>query len=343
MDDASAQPALAIVVPAWNAARQLEQTLPAMIKAAGGSRVLVVDAGSTDDTSEVAERFGADVLRLPERQGPAGARNAGTAICDQEVVLFIDADCLPQDDVAGRVREAFAATPDLVSVTGSYDEEPHDRGFFSLYMNLRHHHVHQGARREKATFWAGCGAVRRSAFEAAGGFDARRYPRPMIEDIELGTRLAPLGRMQLDPELQVKHLKRWTLGSVVRTDIVCRAIPWTRVIMEQGQAPDDLNLKLSQRVLAALAPFALLGLAASPALAVLSWVWALLSLVPLALAMALGSDLLGFFRRREGSWFALRAFLFHLVHLVYSAVTYVLVALAWKLGRRDNHHAETSA
>ena len=42
------------------------------------------------------------------------------------------------------------------------------------------------------TVWAGLGAIRRKAFEAIKGFDADRYPRPSIEDIELGDRLRRL-------------------------------------------------------------------------------------------------------------------------------------------------------
>ena len=47
----------------------------------------------------------------------------------------------------------------------------------------------------------------------SGGFDAERFPRPMIEDIELGLRLREHGETQLDPDFNVTHLKRWTLRS----------------------------------------------------------------------------------------------------------------------------------
>ena len=56
----------------------------------------------------------------------------------------------------------------------------------SQYRNLLHHFVHQHGHAEASTFWAGCGAIRRAAFDAVGGFDAARFPRPSIEDIELG-------------------------------------------------------------------------------------------------------------------------------------------------------------
>lgn len=330
-------PNVVIVMPAYNAAEHLKRTLPAACAAAGNGRVWVVDPGSTDDTSDVAHSHGARVVRLPMRAGPAQARNLGVQNVEEEVVLFIDSDCVAHSDVVERVRAAFAADADLVSLTGSYDADPPERNFFSQYMNLRHHYTHQRARQETSSFWAGCGAVRRSAFLEVGGFDEARYPVPMIEDIELGLRLARVGRMRLDPELQVTHLKRWSLGSVIRTDIRSRALPWARLILETGRLPADLNLRWSQRVAAAVAPFALL--------AVLLFPWAVLTGRPATAAFCLGAvvlslllhrDLLRYFTRIRGMGFTVRFWFFQQVHLIYGAATAVLCAIAYGLRRRSS-------
>jgi hypothetical protein len=230
--------------------------------------------------------------------------------------------------VLKRVRDAFRAAPDLVSLTGSYDANPPERNFFSQYMNLRHHYTHQRARRESATFWAGCGAVRRKAFLEAGGFDAESFPRPQIEDIELGVRLRRFGRMQLDPELQVAHLKRWTLRSVIETDIRSRAIPWTRLILETGEAPDDLNLRWSQRLAAALAPWMLAALPVGLwALWTGRWWLGVACALLAVVSLVLNAGMVRFFGRHRGPGFALGGWLFHQVHLSYSSATFVLAAL----------------
>ena len=326
---------LSVVIPAWNAERELAVALPAALAAAGEWPVLVVDAGSTDGTASLAECLGASLLRLPQRAGPAEARNAGVARTAGEVVLFLDADCVAHPDVVSRTLAAFEADPALVALTGSYDADPPEPNFFSQYMNLRHRSTHQRARRENATFWAGCGAVRRSAFERVGGFDAARYPRPMIEDIELATRLAPLGRMCLDPELQVTHLKRWTLRGVVETDVRSRAIPWAELIAATGRMPDDLNLRWRERAAGATAPLALLSLLALPAAALSgSGVLAAASLAILGVALALGAPLIGDLARLRGPGFALRAWLFHQVHLCYSAATFAICTALHHLRRR---------
>ena len=189
-----------VIMPAYRAEALLERSLKPLIRAAHDHRLLVVDPGSPDGTAQKARELGAEVLELGRRAGPAEARNEGVEhLSDVDVVLFIDCDCVIHPDVIERVTQAFDDAPELVSLTGSYDDAPPERNFASLYMNLRHHFVHQRAKTTEASFWAGCGAVRRDAFTKVGGFDPTRFPRPMIEDIELGQRLAKIGEMRLDP------------------------------------------------------------------------------------------------------------------------------------------------
>ncbi len=339
-------PTVTIVIPAYNAETTIAQVIEALEPEAEDREVLVVDPGSSDKTAEVARSLGAEALLLGRRAGPAESRNIGVEHVKSEVILFIDSDCVPKADVVERVREAFGADPDLVSLTGSYDDDPPDPGFFSQYMNLRHHLTHQTANRHNATFWAGLGAVRREAFVRVGGFDAKRFPEPQIEDIELGLRLAPLGRRSLDPDLQVKHLKRWTFQSVVETDIRCRAIPWSRLILEHGDLPNDLNLRSSQRLAGAIAPLVLLAVVGGP-LAGLGLLFPRLnpgppnlaalivvgSFLVVALSLLLSSRLVRGFARIRGLRFALGGWLFHQLHLTYSAVTFTICSLLHRLRR----------
>ena len=68
----------------------------------------------------------------------------------------------------------------------------------------------QNSNADANTFWAGCGAIRRSVFKDVGGFDEKKYKKPSIEDIDLGYRLSQKGyKIFLDKDIQVKHLKSW--------------------------------------------------------------------------------------------------------------------------------------
>lgn len=244
---------LSVVMPAYNASSQLCSSLSALRK---GERqpdeLIVVDDGSTDDTSQLAAEFGATVLNTGGRRGPGYGRNLGAKHASGDILFFLDADVCVHPDTLTKVAEPFRRDAELQALIGSYDDNPACPRFLSLYRNLMHHYVHQSSAHEATTFWSGCGAVRRPAFLAMGGFDAS-YGRPAIEDIEFGYRLhAAKLRIALCPEIQVQHLKSWGVASMVRTDILDRGIPWTMLILRAGRMPNDLNLKLSQRLSVAI-------------------------------------------------------------------------------------------
>ena len=57
----------------------------------------------------------------------------------------------------------------------------------------------------------------------------------------------------LNKRIQVTHLKRWTLWSIIKTDVFDRGIPWTELMLREGSMPNDLNTKISQRISVVLA------------------------------------------------------------------------------------------
>ncbi|MGH2535803.1 MAG: glycosyltransferase family 2 protein [Candidatus Promineifilaceae bacterium] len=328
---------ISIVIPAHNSAEHLPVCLKALAATGlAAAEVIVVDDASQDATVQVARQWGARVLgTAADRGGPAAARNVGARAARGELLLFLDADVRPQPDCLRRVRAAFAAEPQLAACFGSYDDQPAEPNFSSQVKNLFHHYVHQTARENAATFWAGCGATRRPVFMALGGFD-EAYRRPSIEDIELGYRLRQAGhQIRLEKGLQVQHLKRWTLASLLISDIRDRALPWSRLILARRWAPSDLNLGSRSRLSALLAVAAAAGLISAPWLA---WAGpAGLGLV--GLIGALNGDLYRFFLRKRGPWFALRAIAWHLSYLLYASLTLGLAVGSAAAGLRPRWRA----
>ncbi len=209
------------------------------------------------------EPHAVQVVTTPRGSGPAAARNAGVARGGGDIVVFVDADVEVHPDALRLLRARLDADPGLHAVFGAYDAEPAAPQLVSRFRNLLHHHVHASSPGPAETFWAGLGAIRREAFVAAGGFDAARFPRPSIEDVELGMRLcAGGGRIALDPAVRGTHLKRWTLRSMVRTDFAARGVPWVALALERGGAGSSLNLSWRHRAatVAALAMVAALVL-----------------------------------------------------------------------------------
>lgn len=242
----------------YNGSGTLERCLRAIGNAAHAPQELIVaDDGSTDGSGEIAEKLGARVVRLERNAGSSAARNAAARLATGEVLVFLDADTEVHGDTLGRIADRFAEDAGLDAVFGAYDDTPSDEGVVSRFRNLMHCYTHKDAPRQANTFWAGCGAMRRESFERTGGFD-EQYEAASTEDVDLGMRLARSGgRIETDPSIQVKHLKRWTLGTMVKTDLLHRAIPFGELMVRERRYPRVLGKKqlASAVVLALLLPW----------------------------------------------------------------------------------------
>ena len=306
--------AVSAIVPARDAAATLGAVLPALLGALPpGAEVLVVDDGSTDDTAALAAGRGARVLGVSEARGPAAARNRGARAAAGEILVFVDADCVPHADAIRLLLGAFD-DPTVAAAFGSYDDRPPAHSWVSLYKNLAHHFVHQRSVEDVPTFWAGLGAMPRDVFVAAGGFD-ESYVRPSLEDVELGYRLTAAGRrIRLVKDAQVTHLKRWTLGSWLVSDLRDRALPWARLVRAGRPLPHTLNFTGRDRAASGLVALAWLLLAG--ALFFGSGRRAALGGTALALASAVALDapFLRFAAHRVSPAFALTAGALHLLH-----------------------------
>jgi glycosyltransferase involved in cell wall biosynthesis len=247
------RPKISVIIPVYNDAINLGLCL-ASLRASETAPLecIVVDDGSTDGSGGVASEYGAKVLSSGARLGPASARNIGARAASGGILLFVDADVCVHADAIRRIVAEFDNDPSLDALMGTYDNSPSVSFFVSQYRNLLHCFVHQSSPRKAVTFWAGCGAIRRSVFLHFGGFN-EMYQAPSIEDIELGYRLAQANRnLILCPDIQVKHLKRWSLRNMLQTDFFYRALPWSHLSLRSGHMPDALSLRISQRISVAL-------------------------------------------------------------------------------------------
>jgi len=311
-----------VVVPVHNGAAHLGRCLDALLSSDFHDyEIVVVDDASTDGSAVAARTRGVKVITLAKQSGPAAARNYGAAQAGGDLILFIDADVVVRCNTLSRVAATFAQQAEIAAMFGSYDAAPEERNFVSQFKNLHHHFIHQRSLAQAQTFWAGCGALRRLAFETVGGFNEQQYPQPSIEDIELGHRLRRKGfRILLDKELQVTHLKRWTIGSLLRTDILRRAVPWSRLILADEQMVYDLNLRLSDRISAALTWMAIAALA----LAYVSLAFVALALLAILVVFLLNLPLYRFLKQLRGRGFALAGFGMLVLQYFYSAAVFAV-------------------
>lgn len=217
-EGSSAEPAtLAVVVPTLDEA----DTLPRLFASLGwppapGSRapgpsvpecVIVVDGGSADGTLSVARAHGA--LALEARRGRGRQLAAGARAAQADLLVFLHADASVAPGALASVRATFRS-PDLVAAGMRQSIEARGLLYRAIERaaNLR---VHLGR------VYGDSGlCVRRSAYEAAGGF----RDLPLFEDLDLARRLRRLGRVELvqGAELRV-CARRWREEGVLQRTV----------------------------------------------------------------------------------------------------------------------------
>jgi glycosyltransferase involved in cell wall biosynthesis len=201
---------LAVIVPAYNAAATLAETLQAILRSTTSIEVVVVDDGSQDETVEIAQQFANADTRLrvltQPNGGPTSARERGISATTAPLLVCCDADDVWDDGFAEAMVSQLERHPDAVLGVSSFrltnDEGPvvsqssYPKWVKHPVVAKRLHFVPTKQRDFAAASARLCFpppagvVVRRSAFEAAGGFD------PTVkrsEDIECWIRLCQLG------------------------------------------------------------------------------------------------------------------------------------------------------
>lgn len=315
-------PLLSIVIPVYNGGAEFRDCLTAIAQSHYRNwELIVVDDGSTDQSAQLATEAGAKVIATEGRVGPGKARNLGAALGRGHYLCFIDADCEVHPDTLSLLAALLTSRPDIDAVFGSYDDAPRATNFVGQYKNLLHHYTHQHGHEEASTFWAGCGAVKRSLFLQLGGFDVERYRRPSIEDIDLGYRIRQAGgKIHLAKQVQVKHYKAWRLGTLIKTDVCDRGIPWTQLLLRSpGNFVNDLNLQTQSRMSVVavylLLFFTLISFNQREAL--------IGSGLMVGLLLLLNADVYRFFYQKRGLIFMVKAIGMHWLYYFYSGVAFV--------------------
>jgi glycosyltransferase involved in cell wall biosynthesis len=108
---------LSVVIPAFNAQSTIEAAIRSA-EACGVTEIIVIDDGSSDRTSTLAEDLGAIVTSVPNG-GAAAARRLGVAQATRPIVIFLDADDVLIDDGVRESVRAIEGDPEVVAVLGA--------------------------------------------------------------------------------------------------------------------------------------------------------------------------------------------------------------------------------
>ena len=228
---AQVTPRLSIVMPVYNAESTLAECLTRVFQSTlDGFEVVLVDDGSTDNTRAIAEEFPVRVVPSGGRVGPAAARNVGAREALGDFIFFIDSDVMVRPDTLSRLMARFDQG-DVDGLVGVQALELRYRNLPSRYKNLWMRWTYlrkQSAAEDVPCFYTTAAAIRRDVFLRVGGFD-QGYGGPSVEDQAFAQKLMRLGvRIRVQPELEVEHVKRYSLRTMLKTDYH-RAVSLTRL------------------------------------------------------------------------------------------------------------------
>ena len=213
-----------LVIPAFNAAGVIEQTIRRISEQKLPDdclfHVYVLDDASTDDTPNVLARLQKQhdflrVVRSDRNVGRGEARNRGAAAGFGSIIVMCDADCrYTRDDAllefVGDIEQGADAVIGVVELEG--------RGFWPRYTNsVIPDRIEDYERQGLVGFGATPNmAIRRSTFEALGGF-AGEYRHYGFEDKDFLVRLEKLSDgISLRPDIRASHDDDLRLATVCR-------------------------------------------------------------------------------------------------------------------------------
>lgn len=200
---------ISVVVPAFNE----ESLLPACLDSLLGQdypgeiEIIVVDNGSTDATAAIARARGVTVVPEPER-GYSRALARGFSAATGAIIASTDADTVVPPDWLSRFAREYEKRGDVVAVGGEIVFcEPNLRGWLFTRGLLPVLNRADRSRPQGPHLWGANFSVRRSVFEAAGGWN---LDFNLQVDTELSERLRRFGRVILLEDVPVyTSCRRW--------------------------------------------------------------------------------------------------------------------------------------
>lgn len=258
-----------VIVPVYNGSATIVHCLDALAQQSTSPdeyEIIIVDDGSTDNTSQVVDQWRHRHPHIHCQQlrqtngGPASARNRGAQIARGALLLFTDADCRPCVTWIEIFAKLFAADETISAAMGTYASEQDAPA--ARFAQLEFEERYAGMQTQPtldlvATYSA---AFRRTIFLKENGFDPS-FPKANNEDVEFSYRLSRQGyRMVFAPAATVTHTHVPTWWGYARTKFG-RAF-WRTVVYKRypAKAIKDSYTPQLLKLQIILAPFCLLGI-----------------------------------------------------------------------------------
>lgn len=217
MHDSKSDMRVSVVIPAYNAARFLAETVESVRQQTTPvHEIIIVDDGSTDETKQVVQSLGGDIVYIWQANaGVSAARNRGIAEAEGEIIAFLDADDLWLPEKVGKQLGVFLCHTEVALVAADraeidaqggllLDSLFKKQGLYEFFSELRGNPIPQALSRLVQVNFIPTSSVmvRKSALAQVGVFDtAIRYG----EDLELWARIASRHAIACLPEVLIHY------------------------------------------------------------------------------------------------------------------------------------------
>lgn len=160
------KPLISVIVPVFNGERFIADAINSIVtQDYAPIEIVVIDDGSTDLTSEIAQTNERVIYHRQERQGPGAARNLGVERAHGDLLAFLDADDLWLAGKISRQQEVM--------------ERERCDAVFTHAVQFRDKNDADSAPR--AGYFPGTMLIRREAFERVGKFATDRATRETFD------------------------------------------------------------------------------------------------------------------------------------------------------------------
>ena len=209
---------LAVVIPTWEEGKNVETAMRSVkdgIVGMGVQNIVVVDASVGCETSLAAKQSGANHVLVKQPKGRGAQMNRGAKMCEQDVILFLHADCVLPKGYDESIRRALHNG----QAWGAFESLDIQGKRWPLRW------VEMGVKWRTKVFGSPYGDqgifVRRDAFQNMGGYQEPTF----LEDLELTQRLRRKhGKPSLVKEPMATSARRWNQVGVLKSVLINQCI-----------------------------------------------------------------------------------------------------------------------
>lgn len=206
---------LAFVILTKNSGRTLEKCLGAVAKLKDEfePEVIVVDAGSTDNTLNIVEKYREELNIKVLYDGGRGlgyARDIGWRASSADYIVMLDSDVIVNRNFLRKAVELLQQDERLGAISAKLKPTSLDKGWVGKFQEknlaIHLHHLDPPYPAEAVALHTACTVFRRKALEEVGGFDA--YFNLAKEDSDVSYRIRKAGYKLSYLNIYALHLER---------------------------------------------------------------------------------------------------------------------------------------